>query len=80
LVGNTPLIYLKSLSTLCGCEIYAKGEFLNPSGSMKDRTALAIITGAIRYELVYILNIAEASWVTTNPGSTREQVGAPGLV
>lgn len=43
LVGNTPLIYLKSLSKLCNCEIYAKAEFLNPTGSMKDRAALGMI-------------------------------------
>ena len=57
LVGNTPLIYLKSLSELCGCDIYviiynimqAKAEFMNPTGCMKDRTALSIINGAIEY-------------------------------
>ncbi|EGV60811.1 Cysteine synthase 2 [Yamadazyma tenuis] len=43
LVGNTPLIEIKSLSKLTGCRIYAKLELCNPAGSAKDRVALAII-------------------------------------
>lgn len=43
LVGNTPLIEIKSLSKLTGCKIYAKLELNNPAGSAKDRVALAII-------------------------------------
>ncbi|MFN3453871.1 MAG: cysteine synthase A [Pseudobdellovibrio sp.] len=46
LVGNTPLIKIKSLSNYAGCEILAKAEFLNPGGSIKDRTALGIILKA----------------------------------
>jgi cysteine synthase B len=47
-VGNTPLIYLKAISKdLNGVKIYAKAEFLNPSGSVKDRAAKAIIKSAI---------------------------------
>lgn len=45
-VGNTPLIRLKKLSELTGCEILAKAEFMNPGGSVKDRAALGIITAA----------------------------------
>lgn len=40
LVGNTPLIQLK------GETVYAKAEFLNPGGSIKDRVAMAMIEGA----------------------------------
>lgn len=47
-VGLTPLIQIKSLSELTGCEIYGKAEFLNPGGSVKDRTALGIIEQAER--------------------------------
>ncbi|KXT14983.1 hypothetical protein AC579_7763 [Pseudocercospora musae] len=47
LIGNTPLIKLKSLSEATGCEILAKGEFLNGAGnSPKDRVALSMITHA----------------------------------
>lgn len=42
LIGNTPLIQLK------GERIFAKAEFLNPGGSIKDRVALAMIEGAER--------------------------------
>jgi cysteine synthase len=42
LIGNTPLIRLK------GENIYAKAEFLNPGGSIKDRVALAMLEGAER--------------------------------
>jgi len=42
LIGNTPLIRLK------GERVYAKAEFLNPGGSIKDRVALAMIEGAER--------------------------------
>jgi len=42
LIGNTPLIQLK------GENVFAKAEFLNPGGSIKDRVALAMLEGAIR--------------------------------
>ncbi len=42
LIGNTPLIRLK------GEDIYAKAEFLNPGGSIKDRVAQAMIEGGER--------------------------------
>ncbi len=46
LVGNTPLVKIKSLSEATGCEIFAKCEFMNPGGSIKDRTAKGIIKQA----------------------------------
>ena len=48
-VGNTPMIYLRSLSDQTGCKIYAKAEFLNPTGSVKDRAAKAIIEEAEKW-------------------------------
>jgi cysteine synthase A len=45
-VGNTPLIRLNSVSEETGCEIFGKAEFLNPSGSVKDRAAKSIILAA----------------------------------
>ncbi|MNQ74413.1 putative cystathionine beta-synthase [compost metagenome] len=47
-IGDTPLIRLGKLSAETGCEILAKAEFLNPGGSVKDRTALGIIEDAER--------------------------------
>ncbi|MBB5033790.1 cysteine synthase A [Prosthecobacter vanneervenii] len=51
-VGGTPLIRLKRLSELTGCEILGKAEFMNPGGSVKDRTALGIITEAEKQGLL----------------------------
>ena len=43
-IGNTPLIRLAKLDAeLPGVEIYAKAEFLNPGGSVKDRAGLNMI-------------------------------------
>jgi len=42
LIGNTPLLRLR------GENIFAKAEFLNPGGSIKDRVALAMLEGARR--------------------------------
>ena len=45
-VGKTPLIRLRRLSELTGCELLGKAEFMNPGGSVKDRAALGIILDA----------------------------------
>lgn len=48
LVGNTPLIKLNSVTKdLDGVSIYAKAEYLNPSGSVKDRAAKGILLEAV---------------------------------
>lgn len=46
-IGNTPLIKLQAASELTGCTILGKAEFMNPGGSVKDRTALGIIQAAV---------------------------------
>ncbi len=43
LIGNTPLVSLKGMT---GFNIYAKAEFLNPGGSIKDRVARNMIEQA----------------------------------
>ena len=43
LIGNTPLV---SLEQTTGLQIFAKAEFLNPGGSIKDRIALNMINQA----------------------------------
>jgi len=45
MIGNTPLI---SLEESTGYRIYAKAEFLNPGGSIKDRIAKSMIEAAER--------------------------------
>ena len=43
LIGNTPLL---SLEETTGLQLFAKAEFLNPGGSIKDRIALNMLTEA----------------------------------
>ncbi|BDU20253.1 cysteine synthase A [Dyella sp. GSA-30] len=51
-VGHTPLLRLRGPSKLTGCHILAKAEFLNPGGSIKDRTALGLLDDAERRGLI----------------------------
>jgi cysteine synthase len=48
LVGNSPMVEIKSLSNITGCRILAKCEFANPGGSIKDRAAKFMIAKAER--------------------------------
>jgi [CysO sulfur-carrier protein]-thiocarboxylate-dependent cysteine synthase len=45
-IGNTPLVEVKRLSPRPGVRIYAKLESYNPTGSVKDRVARAMIERA----------------------------------
>ena len=54
-IGNTPLVRLRALAPENGAELWVKLEYLNPSGSMKDRMALSMIEGA---ELCFQLLVA----------------------
>ena len=48
MVGGTPLLRLPSIGReLNGVELYAKAEFFNPTGSVKDRAAKAMIMDGI---------------------------------
>lgn len=47
-IGNTPLIELKTLVPEGGARVFLKIESQNPTGSMKDRMALAMIEAAAR--------------------------------
>lgn len=51
-VGHTPLIRLRRASEATGCEILGKAEFLNPGGSIKDRTALGLLEDAEQRGLI----------------------------
>ncbi len=48
LIGNTPLVRIKGGLEETGPKAYAKLEFLNPTGSIKDRMAYYIISKAIK--------------------------------
>jgi cysteine synthase B len=59
-IGNTPLIRLEKIaSDLPGVEIWAKAEFFNPGGSVKDRAGLSMIldgerTGLLRPDKIIL--------------------------
>ena len=44
LIGNTPLLRIGSLEAHGKVQVYAKAEWTNPGGSVKDRAALAMMT------------------------------------
>jgi cysteine synthase B len=53
LVGHTPLVELSKLSLEAGVSIQAKAEFFNPSGSVKDRAARAMILDGLAKGLLH---------------------------
>lgn len=46
--GNTPLGYLEGPSRECGANLFAKLEYFNPLGSVKDRVGLAMIEAGLK--------------------------------
>jgi cystathionine beta-synthase len=51
-IGNTPIVRLNRLSLEITGEIFAKLEFMNPGGSVKDRIAPLMISDAERHGLL----------------------------
>ena len=75
LIGNTPLVRLNRVTEGLEAEVLAKLEFLNPSGSIKDRMALFMIENAEkRGDLKPGSTIVEAS--TGNTGIALSFVAA----
>lgn len=76
-IGNTPLIRLRSvtLGLSDGVEVYAKAEYLNPGGSVKDRAALTmILAGEKNGELSVDKIILDAT--SGNTGIAYAMIGA----
>src|SRR5664279_4014086 len=46
LVGETPVLHLRRIVPANAADVYAKLEYLNPGGSIKDRAALGMIQRA----------------------------------
>lgn len=68
LIGNTPLIKLDSLSLgLINTDIYVKLEHLNPFGSVKDRTAIGLLT-----EKDGSINLSDKTLVESSSGNTAK--------
>ncbi len=45
-IGNTPMVKLNKVTSGIAANVYVKLEYFNPTGSYKDRMALAMIEGA----------------------------------
>jgi cysteine synthase A len=48
LVGETPMLHLRRIVPAGNADVYAKLEYLNPGGSVKDRAAIGMISRAER--------------------------------
>lgn len=50
MIGNTPLVHLQNLSSdlNISCNLYAKCEYFNAGGSVKDRIGIRMIEEAER--------------------------------
>jgi cysteinyl-tRNA synthetase len=58
-IGNTPIVEIKNINPVKGVKIFAKLEYMNPGGSVKDRAALYMIeeaekTGELTKEKIVI--------------------------
>lgn len=76
-IGSTPLIQLRNVTRDLSetVEIYAKAEFFNPGGSVKDRAALAmILAGESSGELTSDKTILDAT--SGNTGIAYAMIGA----
>jgi len=75
-VGGTPLLKLPAISReLDGVELYAKAEYFNPTGSVKDRAAKAmILDGIARGALTHDKTIIDAT--SGNTGIAYAALGA----
>ena len=62
LIGNTPLVEIQTVIQKPGVKVYGKLEGQNPGGSVKDRAAYGMISGAIeRGELKKGIRLVEAT-------------------
>ena len=47
-IGNTPVVRINKIAKALDCEVYAKCEFMNPGGSIKDRIGYEMVEQAER--------------------------------
>jgi len=68
-IGNTPLVEITKMNPVKGVRIFAKLEYMNPGGSVKDRAALYMITEAEKSgELTHDKIVIEATSGNTGIG------------
>jgi len=75
-IGNTPLVRLSRLTRECDFDVYIKLEYLNPSGSLKDRIALRMIEQAERKGLIEPGKSTIVEATTGNTGIAMSLVAA----
>ena len=69
LIGNTPLVKIRRMNSNPHVSVYAKLEYLNPGGSIKDRAALFMIEAAEKSgELTPQKTVVEATSGNTGIG------------
>ena len=51
-IGTTPIVQLNKIGTNLNCELYAKCEFFNPGGSVKDRIGYNMVIEAEKEERI----------------------------
>jgi cysteine synthase len=74
LIGKTPLVKLNRITSNLDADIFVKLEYLNPTGSLKDRIALRMIEQAEKDGLLKPdYTIVESS--TGNTGTSLSFVG-----
>ena len=79
-IGNTPLVKLQKLVPKGSADIYVKLEYFNPTGSKKDRMALAMIEGAEkRGELRPGMSVIEYTGGSTGSSLACARVRLAGL-
>ncbi len=67
-IGNTPIVRMQELAPENGAEVLVKLEYMNPTGSMKDRVALSMIEGAERDGLLEAgMTVVEYTGGSTGP-------------
>lgn len=67
-IGNTPLVQLRRCAPANGAELWIKLEYLNPTGSMKDRMGLSMIEGGERDGLLEAgMTVVEYTGGSTGP-------------
>jgi cysteine synthase len=69
LIGDTPLLRLLALEPQGGAQLWAKLEYLNPGGSVKDRAALGLIVEAERQGRL------KPGWVIIEPTAGNTGIG-----
>ena len=77
-IGDTPLVKLNRMAKGLDANVFVKLEFYNPTGSMKDRMALAMIEGAERRGQlrpgIQSSNTPEAAPEARSPSFARSRV------